>query len=446
MFCLALSNNNRFPGAMHFCCEHYANNATVGLKTLNPFSFHKAGVGLEILVMAAEGVLFFALVVWRDSRPRNSWRLGKFPEFFVSVSRRNSADEEEEEKASLDSDVCAERELVRHELRTGLDRARNAVVVDEVHKRYGHVHAVRGVSLAVRPRECVGLLGANGAGKSTTFRMLAAISRATKGDAYTSEAVLSRDTRRWQSTIGYCPQTDSLLDMLTAREYLRMIARLRGVPEVEIPPLVDYLLAAVRLSDHAGMMCGAYSGGNRRKLSVAAALVGLPRVVFLDEPTAGVDVLARRDILDALRTISKACGTAVIITSHMMEECEAACDRVGIMADGQFRCLGPLRRIKDRYGRGCTIVLNAAEEARRPEESVDSVVQEILPHSKRLRSLRGKYEYQLDKSMSWGTILSKLEQLKATLGVEDIWLSPMTLEDIFSDLAAHDRQSVSEEI
>ncbi|XP_075723336.1 uncharacterized protein LOC142765723 [Rhipicephalus microplus] len=146
--------------------------------------------------------------------------------------------------------------------------------------------------------------------------MLAAVTRVSEGDAYMSQAVLSRDPRQWQSAIGYCSQTDGLLDSLTAKEYLRLIARLRGVPEGDISSLVDDLLFTFRLSGHAERKCGTYSGGNRRKLSVAAALIGQPRVVFLDEPSAGVDVLARRDIVAALRAISGTCGTAVVMTSH----------------------------------------------------------------------------------------------------------------------------------
>ncbi|KAL1474726.1 hypothetical protein MTO96_037777 [Rhipicephalus appendiculatus] len=267
--------------------------------------------------MAAEGVLLFALVVWRDVRPTARGRLRPplFRRPLFSLKRWHNGGEVEVQ-GELDADVLAERELVQRELRTGLDPTRNVVIVDNVQKRYGQVHVVRGVSLAVRPGECIGLLGANGAGKSTTFRMLAAVTRPSKGDAYMNQAVLSRDPRQWQSAIGYCSQTDGLLDSLTAKEYLRLIARLRGVPEGEISNLVDYLLYTFRLSGHARRHCGTYSGGNRRKLSVAAALIGQPRVVFLDEPSAGVDVLARRDILAALRAISGTCGTAVVMTSH----------------------------------------------------------------------------------------------------------------------------------
>ncbi|XP_070388445.1 phospholipid-transporting ATPase ABCA3-like isoform X2 [Dermacentor albipictus] len=435
VFCLALASNNRFPGAMHFCCEHYANNATVGVKTLDPFSFHQAGVALEILVMAAEGALLFALVVWRDARPTARGRLLTPLRGSFGAYKRWHTDDTEKIEAELDADVRAERELVQRELQTGVDPARNAVIVDNVQKRYGRVHAVRGVSLAVRPGECVGLLGANGAGKSTTFRMLAAVTRPSEGDAYMSQAVLSRNPRQWQSAIGYCPQTDGLLDNLTAREYLRLIARLRGVPEGEISPLLDYLLYTFRLSGHAGRRCGTYSGGNRRKLSVAAALIGQPRVVFLDEPSAGVDVMARRDILAALRAISATCGTAVVMTSHKMEECEAACDRVGIMAEGQFRCLGPLRRIMERYGRGCTLAFTVNDAERGHSARIDSAVNEILPKSKRLRVYKGRHEYQLDKSLSWGTIYTKIEELKVALQLDDIWLSPTTLEDVFTEFA-----------
>ncbi|KAL3248952.1 hypothetical protein MRX96_056239 [Rhipicephalus microplus] len=136
------------------------------------------------------------------------------------------------------------------------------------------------------------------------------------GNADLARLIIHQGNPSWQSAIGYCSQTDGLLDSLTAREYLRLIARLRGVPEGDIPSLVDYLLYTFRLSGHARRKCGTYSGGNRRKLSVAAALIGQPRVVFLDEPSAGVDVLARRDILAALRAISGTCGTAVVMTSH----------------------------------------------------------------------------------------------------------------------------------
>ncbi|XP_054932318.1 phospholipid-transporting ATPase ABCA3-like [Dermacentor andersoni] len=243
--------------------------------------------------------------------------------------------------------------------------------------RYGRVHAVRGVSLAVRPGECVGLLGANGAGKSTTFRMLAAVTRPSEGDAYMSQAVLSRNPRQWQSAIGYCPQTDGLLDNLTAREYLRLIARLRGVPEGEISPLLDYLLYTFRLSGHAGRRCGTYR----------------------------------------------------------MEECEAACDRVGIMAEGQFCCLGPLRHIIERYGRGCTLAFTVNDAERGHDARIDSAVNEILPKSKRLRVYKGRHEYQLDKSLSWGTIYTKIEELKFALQLDDIWLSPTSLEDVFTEFA-----------
>ncbi|XP_075743500.1 phospholipid-transporting ATPase ABCA3-like [Rhipicephalus microplus] len=384
--------------------------------------------------MAAEGVLLFALVVWRDARPtaRKRWRPPLFHRSLLCLKRWRN-DSKVQVQGNLDADVLAERELVQRELRMGIDPTRNAVIVDNVQKRYGRMHVVRGVSLAVRPGECIGLLGKNGAGKSTTFRMLAAVTRVSEGDAYMSQAVLSRDPRQWQSAIGYCSQTDGLLDSLTAREYLRLMARLRGVPDGDISSLVDYLLDTIRLSGHGSRRCGTYSGGNRRKLSVAAALIGQPRVVFLDEPSAGVDVLARRDILAALRAISGTCRTAVVMTSHKMDECEAACDRVGIMADGQFRCLGSLRHLVQRYGRGCNLAFTLLEE-RDTTTRVASIVNEILPQSKRLRAYKGRHEYQLDKALSWGTIFAKVEELKVALHLDDVCLTPATLEDVFTEL------------
>ncbi|KAL3248951.1 hypothetical protein MRX96_056238 [Rhipicephalus microplus] len=117
-----------------------------------------------------------------------------------------------------------------------------------------------------------------------------------------------------------------------------------------------------------------------------------------------------------------------------MDECEAACDRVGIMADGQFRCLGSLRHLVQRYGRGCTLAFTLLEE-RDTTTRVASIVNEILPQSKWLRAYKGRHEYQLDKALSWGTIFAKVEELKVALHLDDVCLTPATLEDVFTELA-----------
>ncbi|KAH9372068.1 hypothetical protein HPB48_014477 [Haemaphysalis longicornis] len=127
-----------------------------------------------------------------------------------------------------------------------------------------------------------------------------------------------------------------------------------------------------------------------------------------------------------------------------MDECEAACDRVGIMAGGQFRCLGPVCHLLNCYGPGSTLVLNMngrPDCEQIDDHSVDSVVNQLLPQSTRLRSYKGSYEYQIDKNLSWAAIVTTVEQLKAVLGTEDVWLSPATLEHVFAKFMATDRQN-----
>ncbi|KAH6939962.1 hypothetical protein HPB50_022992 [Hyalomma asiaticum] len=125
-----------------------------------------------------------------------------------------------------------------------------------------------------------------------------------------------------------------------------------------------------------------------------------------------------------------------------MDECEAACDRVGIMADGQFRCLGSLRHIMQRYGRGCKLAFTVEERERGNSARVDAVVKEILPQCEQLRRYEGRYEYEVDKGLSWGHIYAKLGELKIALHLDDIWLSPTTLEDVFTEFATPRRDCI----
>ncbi|KAL1470853.1 hypothetical protein MTO96_040248 [Rhipicephalus appendiculatus] len=193
-----------------------------------------------------------------------------------------------------DVDVAEETKKVEAALQKG-DYVNNSMLVQRLHKHFGDLHAVRGIYMALRPSECFGLLGVNGAGKTTTFQMLAALISVSYGDASTAEAKLSANSRRWQSQISYCFQLGGLLDRLNAYEYLYLV---------------------VDLSEHASKQCGVYSGGNRRKLSIGAALLGLQPFIFLDEPYAGVDVVSRNKIFRAIAEIKKRSKSTFVLTSH----------------------------------------------------------------------------------------------------------------------------------
>uniref|UniRef100_A0A8C4KY64 ABC transporter domain-containing protein n=1 Tax=Equus asinus TaxID=9793 RepID=A0A8C4KY64_EQUAS len=212
------------------------------------------------------------------------------------------------------------------------------------------VKAVRNISLVVKKCECFGLLGLNGAGKTTTFKMLTGEETITSGVVLIDGISITENIRKVRSRIGYCPQSDPMLNHMTGRELLIMYARLRGVPEPDIYKYVETFLHSMHLETQADKFVNIYSRGNKRKLNTAIALMGNSSVVFLDEPSTGMDPVARHLLWDAVTWMCKS-GKAIIITSHSMEECEALCTRLAIMVKGRFKCLGSRQQhLKNKFG------------------------------------------------------------------------------------------------
>ncbi|GLC42811.1 hypothetical protein PLESTM_001382200 [Pleodorina starrii] len=252
-----------------------------------------------------------------------------------------------------DEDVAAEKRSVVEGRRAGCQ-----VLLDGVRKSYSQglfrpaVPAVRGLWLGVPAGECFGLLGVNGAGKTTTFRMLTGEVMPDAGDARVGGLSVRTQLAAARRQLGYCPQFEALPGAMTGREVAAMYARLRGVPEPYVGGLVSYLLRRLGLEAAADSPCGGYSGGMKRKLGVAVALVGDPRVCVLDEPSTGMDPGARRGLWSCLQSEVIRAGRTVVLTSHSMEECEALCTRLTILVAGRLRCLGTVQHLKSRFGGG----------------------------------------------------------------------------------------------
>nr|XP_050023981.1 phospholipid-transporting ATPase ABCA3-like [Dermacentor andersoni] len=304
-----------------------------------------------------------------------------------------------------------------------------------LHKWFGTLHAVRGIYMALRPSECFGLLGVNGAGKTTTFQMLAGLISVSDGDAVTSVAKLSGNIRQWQSQISYCFQLGGLLDNMNAYEYLYLVGRLRGIPENELKPIVDSILSVVDLTEHASKQCGVYSGGNRRKLSIGVALLGLQPFVFLDEPYAGVDVVSRNKIFRAVAEIKKRSTTTFVLTSHNMDECEFSCDRLTIMVDGQMLCLGTLQHLREKFGQGYRV-----EFFLKPTVAVDEVkfkqaVDKLFPSIQLKDTQKNLLCYHLVERIPWSELFTKVGKLQQKFPLEHVLVGENTLQDIFLNFA-----------
>ena len=234
----------------------------------------------------------------------------------------------------FDEDVNAEAERVASGRADG-----DVVKLHNLQKVYpGGKMAVKKISVGIPLGECFGLLGINGAGKTSTLKILSGDQLPTAGTAHVGGMNVLENQRAVRTLIGYCPQFDALLDLLTVREHLELFSRIKNVPEAEINKSVDAALNRMDLMRYANKLAGALSGGNKRKLCVAMAIMGKPKVVFLDEPSTGVDPVARRFMWDI---ISEICaddgGTTVILTTHNMVRFD--CQRLRVAWLPRFRLL-----------------------------------------------------------------------------------------------------------
>uniref|UniRef100_A0A5F9C4S8 ABC transporter domain-containing protein n=1 Tax=Oryctolagus cuniculus TaxID=9986 RepID=A0A5F9C4S8_RABIT len=338
-------------------------------------------------------------------------------------------------KARL-SDFCGKPSLVTPEDQDVAKEHRELPDCTEVYENKVPVVAVNKVSFTVQAKECFGLLGLNGAGKTSIFKMLAGEKPITSGEAFVRGISISSDLERVRKWIGYCPQFDALLNFMTGRETLVMYSRIRGIPECHISTCVDQILEDLVLYMDADKLVKTYSGGNKRKLSTGIALLGEPAVIFLDEPSTGMDPVARRLLWDTVARARES-GKAVVITSHSMEECEALCTRLAIMVQGQFKCLGSPQHLKSKFGSGYS--LQAKVRSRGQQEALrdfKAFVDLTFPGSVLEDEHQGMVHYHLPgHNLSWAKVFGLLEAAKNEYQLDDYSVSQVSLEDIFLSVA-----------
>ncbi|MFC5720675.1 ABC transporter ATP-binding protein [Streptomyces gamaensis] len=223
-----------------------------------------------------------------------------------------------------------------------------ALLCDDLHYAFGRTRAVDGLSLRVAAGEVFGLLGPNGAGKTTTMRAITTLLPVRPGVIRVFGHDAARQKMAVRRLIGYVPQQLSADGSLTGEENVDLFARVYDVPRRERAERVAQALAAVGLSEAAGRLAATYSGGMVRRLELAQALVSAPRLMVLDEPTIGLDPIARDSVWQHVDAVRAATGMTVLVTTHSMEEAEQRCDRLALMHRGRIRALGTPRELKDQ--------------------------------------------------------------------------------------------------
>uniref|UniRef100_A0A672JUL4 P-type phospholipid transporter n=1 Tax=Salarias fasciatus TaxID=181472 RepID=A0A672JUL4_SALFA len=386
-------------------------------QTLDPLQWDF--VGKNLFAMAAEGLVFFIFTILLQYK------------FFIRFRPWNEP--EIPPLGPEDEDVARERERVK----SGKAQSDILSMIDlsKVYKA-GKKPAVDRLCLGIPRSECFGLLGVNGAGKTSTFRMLTGDTTITHGEAFLNHYSVPREMERVHQLMGYCPQFDAISDLLTGREHLELYARLRGVPEESVRKVAQWGVKKLGLTQYAEQEAGGYSGGNKRKLSTAISLIGAPPVIFLDEPTTGMDPKAKRFLWNCILSVTKE-GRAVVLTSHSMEECEALCTRMAIMVNGRFQCLGSVQHLKNRFGDGYTIILRLADTKIDPESCpVSLYMKTSFPSIDLKEQHQNVLQYQLP---SHACCLARIFDLLANnyeeLGIVDFSVSQTTLDQVFVNFA-----------
>ncbi|OMO95372.1 ABC transporter-like protein [Corchorus capsularis] len=363
-----------------------------------------------------------------------------------------------------DEDVLEEENLVKAQAREGEVDSNIAVQIRGLAKTYpgsrkigccckckktSPYHAVRGLWVNFAKDQLFCLLGPNGAGKTTSINCLTGITPVTSGDAliYGYSIRSSVGMSNIRRIIGVCPQFDILWNALSGHEHLELFASIRGLPPATIKSVVQKSLAEVKLTEAAKVRAGSYSGGMRRRLSVAAALLGDPKLVILDEPTTGMDPITRRHVWDIIENAKK--GRAIVLTTHSMEEADVLSDRIGIMAKGRLRCIGTSIRLKSRFGTGfiANISFSGSNNERSPpngdtadtthhRESVKQFFEthlNVVPKEENRSFLTFVIPHDREKLLT--KFFMVLQERQKEFGIADIQLGLTTLEEVFLNIA-----------
>lgn len=234
----------------------------------------------------------------------------------------------------------------------------------EVHdlcKQYGDFTAVKGISFNIEEGQIFSLLGPNGAGKTTTISMLSTLYTPTSGDATIGGHSIRKDPMAVKQVIGVVPQDLALYEDLTARENLIFWGQMYGLGGKSLTHCVDEVLEQIGLTDKAANRVKTYSGGMKRRVNIGVGLLHKPRLLFMDEPTVGIDPQSRRAILDTVKDLNKQ-GMTVLYTTHYMEEAQELSDRVGIIDHGDLIALGTQKELTQQVGQTETLILHLGEQ------------------------------------------------------------------------------------
>jgi ABC-2 type transport system ATP-binding protein len=301
----------------------------------------------------------------------------------------------------------------------------DAIVVDELRKRYGQVQALHGVGFRVHGGEVFGLLGPNGAGKTTTVKVLATLTKPDSGRAEAAGHDVVREADPVRRSIGYVPQSSGVDRDATGRENLMLQGRVQGMGGRRLEARVDELLELLGLAGAADRVVRGYSGGMKRRLDVGLGLVHRPQVLFLDEPTTGLDPEARASMWEELERLAEGESLTILLTTHYMEEADQLADRLAIVSRGRVVVEGTPEELKQSL-RGEAVEVELSDGRAADAESVVAALEDVREASSEGRKLRSRVA---SGARAIPSILSALEA--RGIGVESVTTHRPSLDDVY---------------
>ncbi|CAL8069087.1 unnamed protein product [Calicophoron daubneyi] len=415
---------------------------------VNPFGRHVTGEKLCALDVLA--VFYLLIVILLEAKFFRSTFISSFHKMFPKRAQKHRLKLEQKASKLRASSQPRKKDGVQKEQKrvlalkkTGKLQSETSVGAIGLTKFYGDKKnpSVNGFSFAVNQAECFVLVGRDGSGKSTVIRLLVGSLDPTIGTSYVDGFDVNSNPKEAYRCLGYSPQeSDALPSRLTGSETLTHYARLRGLPESTIPNTVDKLWKDMHLDTYADKDCSEYTDGDRRKLSVAIALVGDPTVIFLDEPTRGLDPKSKRIVWGQISK-SVEFGKYAVLTTDDMKECEALSNRLGVMDNGQLQFLGSIQQLRRSHGGGYTaeICLHKMENDRIVRDQIERIFSGAI--SKHLGGLRN--EYQSTPQTNLSEVVRALNRLHPDSLVKYYSVKRTPLDQVFIDLTQPRTKEVS---
>ena len=304
------------------------------------------------------------------------------------------------------------------------------IKVNQLHKNFDQVKAVRGISFQIAQGEIYSLLGPNGAGKTTTISMLTGLLEPTEGDASVDGHSIRSDINRAKKVIGVVPQEIALYPTITGRENLSFWGKMYGMRGDDLEARIDSALEIAGLADRAGEKVENYSGGMKRRLNIAVGLLHEPKIIFMDEPTVGIDPQSRRRILDTVKELNQQ-GMAVLYTTHYMEEAEELSHRIGIIDHGELISEGTLSELTQMVGQYDTVQMHVETS----EHTVDECAQ-ALQKLERVHQSYGENGYLVVQAREANDVLPSVigHLTEAGVKIKSLKIQEPNLEAVFLHL------------